>query len=169
MYGRLIQVGSPGTCVCDIIRFIIPGVVAAAAAAAGQLPTAWTLMTSLNWSDTHFQLVETVVEQFRSTVPSARTHLEDTEYTHTCLIAIYQVKISSPPSIVFLHRFWIWGTGPIYEKKFRKNLGKLRLKCDLGNRKQNLGQTYAKLKINLIRKMQFLKNNLTFLHIIVCI
>ena len=37
------------------------------------------------------------------------------------------------------------------------------------NLKINLGWTYTKLKISLVRKIQFLKNNLTFLHRTVCI
>jgi len=48
------------------------------------------------------------------------------------------------------------------------NLGKLRIKCDFGKSLDKLRITYARVKINLI-KMHFLRNNLTFIHRIVCI
>ena len=59
-------------------------------------------------------------------------------------------------------------SGARFTKYLMINLGKLRIKCDFGKSLDKLRITYARVKINLI-KMHFLRNNLTFIHRIVCI
>ena len=60
--------------------------------------------------------------------------------------------------------------GPDLQKKI---LGltqeKFRIKCDSRKTKEKLRINLSKRKINWLRKMQFVENNLTFLHRTVCI
>ena len=106
---------------------------------------------------------------------ATRQALLITSFTGTVLVQVTNSKVCRRSNstqlnfIVTRLQLNSWTAGARFSKNLRTNLGKLRIRSDLGKSLKNLGWTYTKLTINVIIKMQFLQNNVTFFHKIVCI